>query len=182
MNQPHHLTAPGVTRELARTHNLQLKLDDGRRQLLLPREAVRLLPPELRAAIREHRDALLRRTIFLEAHLRFDAWMLGHEGVHREARPYLAGIEGLGRNGSLERLGDTWADPNASLVHFENAISAYLKTGVRAFEAAFSETVAAPTSPFIPELTDPRPESQPALESPIHHSQQTGRRRGKQSA
>ena len=161
------LLATAVIKELTDTHNLRPKLDDDHRQLLLPREAVQLLPPELRAAIKEHRDHLLRNTIFLEAHLRFDAWMLGHPGVHREAYSYAAGVEGLGGHGSLAKLNEVWCDPDAGLNRFEAALSSYLSTGVRAFEAALQIAAVEPVNLPLPEHStprqDPRPASQPTL-------------------
>ena len=166
------LTAPAVVRELTNTHSLRPKLDDDRRQLLLPRESVSLLPQEIRDAIKEHRNHLLRNTIFLEAHLRFDAWMLGHAGVHREAYPYAAGVEGLGGNGSLARLNEVWCDPDATLDRFETTLSSYLSTGVKAFEAALEgaalrKAVAEPTNLQLPGTPtsryDPPPAPQPTL-------------------
>lgn len=145
------LYASGVIRQLTHTHNVRSKLDGDRRQLLLPREHTRGLPPELLAAIKEHRDHLLRSTIFLDAHQRFDAWMLDHPSVYRDHPAYLSGVAGLGGDGSLGRLNDTWCD-GAGLDDFEQALSAYLLTGVHAFERELKKAEGGPATLALPQF------------------------------
>lgn len=145
---PPLLYASGVVRQLTNTYNVRPKLDEDRRQLLLPREDARGLPPELLAAIKDHREHLLRGTIFLDAHRRFDAWMLDHPGVYRDHPAYLSGVDALGEDGSLGRLNDAWCE-GAALDDFEQALSAYLLTGVRAFEQELQDAEADPTAPSL---------------------------------
>ncbi|MGF1473176.1 MAG: hypothetical protein ACFB50_15740 [Rubrobacteraceae bacterium] len=140
------LYASGVIRQLTNTYNVRPKLDEDRRQLLLPREDARGLPPELRTAIKEHREHLLRSGIFLDAHRRFDAWMLDHPGVHQNHPAYVSGVAALGEDGSLDRLNDAWCD-GAALHDFEQDLSTYLLTGVRAFEQELQNAEADPTAP-----------------------------------
>ncbi len=136
-----------LLRRLNHEYRVRLRLDEDQRELLLPRHEAALLPPDVKAAIKHHRDLLLRRTLFLDAHLRFDAWMAERGGADRDAEPRLSGRRGLGSGGTSDCLNEAWA--SADLDAFEAALSEYMRAGARAFLRA-AESSPEPRQPALP--------------------------------
>lgn len=61
--------------QLNHFYKVRLYLDQDRRKLLMYRHDSSSLPEPVLDAIKEHREPLLKRTMFVDALTRFDGWM-----------------------------------------------------------------------------------------------------------
>jgi hypothetical protein len=138
-----------VVQALVWEHGVRLSLNRAKTRVFLDREAARKVPEEIRRAIRQNHDDLLRGALFLDGVSRFCRYMTEKKGADPHGPEYAAGIAGLGAGGAHERLNEAWDE---DLDRFKEALADYLRAGAREFKLALEKGAARPAAkgPAIP--------------------------------
>jgi hypothetical protein len=115
-------------------YGVRLKLNKERTRVGLSREDAKKVPDEVKRAVRENHDELLRGELFHDAHRRFLLYMTEKHGADEDGPACGAGWKELGADLTHERLNDAWCEED--LDGFKRALKEYLRAGARAFPAA----------------------------------------------
>ncbi|MBA2691891.1 MAG: hypothetical protein H0U65_05280 [Rubrobacter sp.] len=122
--------------EINWTHRITLKLSKDGDRVGLAREDAGKVPKEIKRAIKEHHDELLKNELLKEADGRLRRWMQERAGNDPDGRAARAAYSALGKADTRERLNDAWMD--GSLEAFETALADFMRPGAVAFKEAAS--------------------------------------------
>ena len=123
-----------VVQALTWRYGVRLRLNKDRTRVSLSREDAEKVPDEVKRAVRENHDDLLRGELFHDAHRCFLLYMTEKHGADEDGPACEAGWKGLGADGTHEMLNDAWYEQD--LDGFKRALQEYLRVGARAFQAA----------------------------------------------
>lgn len=120
--------------EINWTHRIPLRLSEDRSRVGLSRRDAGKVPKEMKRAIKEHHDELLKNELLKEADRRLRRWMAERADDDPDGRAARAAYRALGEGGADERLNDAWMD--GSLEVFETALADFMRPGAVAFKEA----------------------------------------------
>ena len=123
-----------VVQALTWRYGVRLRLNKDRTRVGLSKEDAKKVPDEVKRAVRENHDDLLRGELFHDAHRRFLLYMTEKHGADEDGPACDAGWRGLGADGTRQRLNDAWYEED--LDGFKRALQEYLRAGARPFQAA----------------------------------------------
>jgi hypothetical protein len=126
-----------LTHALNWTYGVRLTLNAEKTRAGLTREDAARVPPEIKRAIREHHDELLRTELFKDAHMRLQRWMTGKHGAAPDGPLVAAARRALGEDEAIyERLNEAWFTDD--LDEFKEALAAYMRPAAVAFKKALA--------------------------------------------